>query len=84
MTDDTRRQYQTVKCINPAWLNRQIGMRLLRLRKTRGLTQAQVGIALRVTRAAVANWELGNQNFVVTTLYDLARFYRVPVKRLLP
>jgi transcriptional regulator with XRE-family HTH domain len=77
---------RVVARVNPRWLNREIGKRLRVVRKRKGLTLAEVGIGVGVSRAAVNNWELGQHqaNFVVTTLYNLALFYRVPVRRLLP
>jgi len=76
---------RTVRRIDARWVNHEIGVRLRKQRVKKGLTLAQVGIGLGVSRAAVNNWELGNQeNFVVTTLYNLALFYGVSVKSLLP
>ena len=75
----------TVRRINVAWLNIQIGKRLRALRRSKNLTLTEVARGLGVTRAAVNNWELGiQQNHVVTTLYNLALFYRVPIRKLLP
>lgn len=75
-----------VERIDPLWLNQRIGMKLRALRKSRGLTLAEVGIGLGVSRAAVNNWELAKHQsgFLLATLYNLALFYRVPPKSLLP
>ncbi len=76
----------TVRQVDRLWINVEIGKRLRALRKAKGYTLSDVGIALGVTRAAVNNWELGRaqRNFIVGTLYDLALFYRVPIRKLLP
>ncbi len=77
---------RTIRRADPVWINREIGKRLRALRAKRGYTLAEVGIGVGVSRAAVNNWELGKHqtNFVVTTLYNLALFYRVSVRKLLP
>lgn len=77
---------KTVERIDPRWLNRQIGVKLRRLRHGRGLTTEEVSIAMGVTRAAVTNWELGKaqSGFLLERLYNLALFYRIHVRQLLP
>lgn len=82
----TKLETRTVRSVDTIWLNAEIGKRLRALRERRGLTLQQVSVGLGVTRAAVNNWELGRaqKNFVLTTIYNLALFYKVPVKRLLP
>ncbi len=85
MSEKLKMRIRTVRQIDPLWLNHEIGKRLRALRVAKGYTLAQVGIGLSVTRSAVNNWELGNQQgFMLTTLYNLALFYRVPVRKLLP
>jgi transcriptional regulator with XRE-family HTH domain len=76
----------SIQRVDPAWLNREIGRRLRAERERQELTLQQVGDGLGVSRACVNNWELGKHqaNFVVTQIYNLALFYRVPVGRLLP
>ena len=77
---------RTTRVVDRAWINREIGKRLRALRKANGYTLQDVAVALGVTRAAVNNWELAKsqKNFIVGTLYDLALFYKVPIRRLMP
>lgn len=75
----------TIRRVDRAWLQKQIGQRIRAERERNGMTAQQVGDRLGVTRAAVSNWELGNQaNFLIGQLYDLALVFKVPVRRLLP
>ena len=75
---------RTVRRVDGRWLNKAIGQRVLALRKQRGLTAEQVGIGVGVTRAAVSNWELGNHGFPIETIYNIALFYGVSPRKLLP
>ena len=77
---------RTIRRVDPVWLNREIGKRLREQRTKAGLSLAQVGIGLGVSRSCVNNWELGRAqlNWNLTQLYNLALFYGVDVRRLTP
>ena len=58
---------------------------LVRLhRKRLGLSQAEIGRAVGLSRASVANIETGRQRIPVHHLYRLARVLKVDVHALLP
>ena len=57
--------------------------RLVKLRKERKLTQAELAKALNVTQSAIGNWELGKREPDYTTLAQIADFYHVTIDYLL-
>ena len=61
----------------------QTGAFLAALRKTKGMTQAQVAEALCVSNKTVSKWESGGGLPDVTVLPDLAEFYGVTVDDIL-
>ena len=56
----------------------ELGRRIATRRGRLGITQAEVGERLGVSRASVANIEAGRQKLYVHQLYALARALRVP------
>lgn len=76
---------KTVRRVDPAWLSVEVGKRIRAERQKQGWSAAELGLQMGVTRAAVSNWELGNQKgFLLQNLYDLALVFGIPVSRLLP
>ena len=64
---------------------RQLGARIRQCRLARGLTQLDVAarVVPPVTRASIANLELGQQRVLVHTLVQLAAILDVPAAELL-
>jgi transcriptional regulator with XRE-family HTH domain len=62
---------------------RQLGMRLRRLRRARGLTQDALAKKARITRVYVNNLEAGKYDPTVGVVKRLARALGVPVTELL-
>ncbi len=59
-----------------------LGRRLKALRKASGMTQAQVGDRLDVSRVAIGYFEQGRRTPSLMTLYDLAKLYGVTISEL--
>lgn len=53
-------------------------------RKRRGFTQAELANLMTLTRASVANIEVGRQNLSLVRLMEFAEVLAVPVKALIP
>jgi putative transcriptional regulator len=62
---------------------RQLGMRLRRIRKAKGLTQDALAKKARITRIYVINLEAGKYDPTVGVAKRLARALGVPVAELL-
>ena len=62
---------------------RQLGMRLRRIRKAKGLTQDALAKRARITRIYVINLEAGKYDPTVGVAKRLARALGVPVTELL-
>jgi transcriptional regulator with XRE-family HTH domain len=62
----------------------EIGKRLRMVRNRKSMSQQQVGIALGVTRAAIANIEAGNHRILLEHIYNAALLFNVPARELLP
>ncbi len=62
----------------------QFGQLLRRHRERLGLNQAEIGQAIGLTRASIANIETGRQRIPLHHLYSLALALRVDVHALLP
>ena len=60
-----------------------IGKNLRSIRKRRGLTQKKLGEKIGLTREAVASYEAGRSNPLITTLLDMAAVLRVSVNKIL-
>lgn len=57
---------------------------LVTLRGKHGLTQRQVAEALGVDRSTYTYYELGKRMPNIVVVYQLARFYQVPIDSLFP
>lgn len=62
----------------------QFGQLVRRHRERLGLNQAEIGQAIGLTRASIANIETGRQRIPLHHLYSLARALKVDVHALLP
>ena len=60
-----------------------IGKSIQAIRKRRGLTQNELGDKIGLTREAVAAYEAGRSQLMVTTLMDMATVLRVSVNEIL-
>jgi transcriptional regulator with XRE-family HTH domain len=60
-----------------------IGKSLQSIRKRRGLTQKELGEKIGLTREAIASYEAGRSNLMITTLLDIADALRVTVNEIL-
>jgi transcriptional regulator with XRE-family HTH domain len=65
-------------------LYRWLGGKIRSLRQDRGLTQADLAVAVGITRASLANIEAGRQRSLVHTLVALAKGLQCDVCELLP
>src|SRR5437868_5807629 len=65
---------------------RELGQRIRDLRTAKGLTQGDLGDLLdpQVTRASIANIEVGAQRVLAHTLVQLAQHLDTPIEGLLP
>jgi UDP-N-acetylglucosamine 1-carboxyvinyltransferase len=61
----------------------EIGRNLQSVRKRRGLTQKELGEKIGLTREAVASYEAGRVNLMITTLLDITEALRVTVNKIL-
>jgi len=73
------------KKTNQAQNNRlvDIGKRIQTIRKRRGLTQNELGVKLGLTREAIASYETGRTQLLITTLLDMASVLHVSVNEIL-
>lgn len=53
------------------------------LRKSRGLTQEQLGKTFHVSRTAISNYETGKMEPSIKMLLNLADFFKITVDQLL-
>jgi len=60
-----------------------IGKNLQSIRKRRGLTQKELGEEIGLTREAVASYEVGRSQLMITTLLDICAVLRVNVNEIL-
>lgn len=74
----------TRRVIDIKKLSAQIGAAIRKERKRQGLSQAEVSWILGMTRAGVANLELGHQRVHIEHLYNLSLAWDVPITRFLP
>jgi len=61
----------------------EIGKKLQYIRKRRGFTQKELGEKIGLTREAIASYEAGRSNLMITTLLDMAAVLRVSVNEIL-
>lgn len=74
----------TRRVIDIKKLNAQIGAAIRKERQRQKLSQAEVSWILGITRAGVANLELGHQRVGIEHLYNLSLAWDVPITRFLP
>lgn len=63
---------------------REVGERIRKARRARGLTQAALATLVSLTRTSITNVEKGRQKILLHTLADLARALHVEYAALLP
>jgi len=61
----------------------EIGKKIQAVRKRRGLTQNELGEKLGLTREAIASYETGRTQLLITTLLDMSSVLRVSVSEIL-
>jgi transcriptional regulator with XRE-family HTH domain len=74
----------TYVTVDSAWLYCEIGKRMRKMREEAGLSQEQVGRALGVSRANIANLECGRTAILLPHIYNLARLAKCEIGALLP
>ena len=72
----------TIRSDSVAGLYQEFGHRLTRLRKSRDISQEELGAKLRLSRASIANIEAGRQRILLHHLFQLADVLSVPVSDL--
>lgn len=65
---------------NKEKLRENIRKNLINLRKKKGLTQGDIAAETEKTKTAVASWEQGLSLPDITILYELSKFYKVPME----
>jgi transcriptional regulator with XRE-family HTH domain len=70
--------------VDEAELYSRFGQLVRQHRERLGLNQAEIGEAIGLTRASIANIETGRQRIPLHHLYSLARALKVDVHALLP
>ena len=61
----------------------EIGKSIQTIRKRRGYTQNELGKKIGLTREAIASYETGRTQLLITTLMDMASIFRVSVNEIL-
>ncbi|MCL2479160.1 MAG: helix-turn-helix domain-containing protein [Treponema sp.] len=61
----------------------EIGKNLQSIRKRRGLTQKELAEKIGLTREAVASYEAGRSQLIITTLLDMVSVLRITVNEIL-
>jgi len=61
----------------------EIGKKIQSIRKRRGLTQNELGGKIGLTREAIASYETGRTQLMITTLMDMASILHVSVNEIL-
>lgn len=74
----------TRRVIDMPSLYRSIGRKMRAARQKAGLSQADVALALGVTRANIANLEAGKTRILLDHLYNLSLLVKRPVRVFLP
>lgn len=67
-----------------SWINSHIGKKISEYRKLDGCTQEDLGKALNLSRASIANFEAGTQAISIIDLYKVAIKLEKDVKVFLP
>lgn len=74
----------TRRVVDTSALYQTIGKRIRAAREDKGLSQAEIGLALGMTRANVANLEAGKTRILLEHIYNVALLLNQPVQGLLP
>ena len=61
----------------------EFGEKLQELRKTKGLTQEEIAVALYVSRTAVSKWESGRGYPNIDSLKEISKFFSVTIDELI-
>jgi transcriptional regulator with XRE-family HTH domain len=62
----------------------RLGKAIRQARKNTKMTQEELGVAVGLSRASITNIELGRQQMLLHTVYDIAQALKVPLESLLP
>jgi transcriptional regulator with XRE-family HTH domain len=73
-----------VEKICASLVNIQFGERLSSVRRSRRLSQADLGKRIGLSRATIANLEAGNQNVQLHQVYAVAKALDAPIDEFLP
>ena len=72
------------RVVDPAALYADIGRRMRLARERAGVTQREVGFAIGMSGANVANLEAGKTRILLDHIYNAALLLDIPVQKLLP
>lgn len=75
---------KTRRVVDMQALYTSIGRNLKQAREKAGVSQRDVGMALGMSRANVANMEAGTMRILLEHVYNAALLFNVPLRRLLP
>lgn len=64
---------------NKLLIKKEVGQKLLSIRKDLGYKQQEVAIAIGISRAALSYYEKGERSVDIETLYKLATFYNISI-----
>lgn len=70
--------------VSPSDIRLEAGNRIFAARKSVGINQAELAERLDMSRAAVANIEVGRQNISLVRVFEIAAALDVPVVSLIP
>lgn len=56
-----------------------VGERIKKLRKSKGITQAEIGNALNLANNTISDWESGKKQLTVEKITNVADFFNVPI-----
>ncbi|MEQ6390320.1 helix-turn-helix transcriptional regulator [Bacillaceae bacterium S4-13-58] len=62
----------------------QVGENIKKIRKERGFTQNDLAHAVELSRTSVTNIETGRQRYPLHKLWEISRFLRIDMIKLLP
>lgn len=65
-------------------MNKRIGLIIRSKRKEAGITQADLGELIGISRTSIVNIESGNQSLTIENLYLIAEKLKCPVHGLIP
>ena len=65
-------------------INREMGKRLRSLRQQYGFSQQKVAAYLQIHQTTYSDYELGKLNIPIAMVLQLADFYHIPLKDILP